>query len=563
MPKTVSTAMQAMLDSQSITAATCWRVTRKDGTILRFTDHDQDIVFGGETFESSTGYGSTAIVSRANLAADNLEVGGIMADGDLVLNVDAITEEDLRDGLYDDATIEIFLVDWIDPDGSSDVKLKKGTVGELNIKDGRYTLELRGLTQRLAKRFGEVYEPACKVELFSQGFRKCNLDPDGNYEAGTLFAGEPYKETSEVLSSPSRDVIVLPTGKTLRSDQDAQAAADKGDTDNVEVDSNGFVTLLPGPAEDGSPLRPYRISTPAELDDIRNNVNAHYILEADIDMGAFGLFTPIPAFAGELDGRGYQVQNLDLDHNAAPRETGLFEDFASGAVVRRLGIVDATVRSGDTLTYAAPLAADADNATIEDCYAEGGSVTTDGDLAGGLVGQMGSGTVIRRCYAAVLISGTVGADVGAFAGTDNGVGTEASTFFDSDVATTSQNAGGATELTTTQAQTQGSFTGFDFNSDWKLPPGTLTGDPNLTFADTNPDTITRAAGSWLDDGFVAGMVITVALSSSNNGTFTIASLTATVITLVAGDTLVAEGPANGITVTGSDYPRHLDPGRCP
>lgn len=78
----------------------------------------------------------------------------------------------------------------------------------------------------------------------------------------------------------------------------------------------------------------------------------------------------------------------------------------------------------------------------------------------------------------------------------------------------------------------------------------MTGDPDLTFADADPDTITRAAGSWITDGFEAGMLITVD-SASNDGTFTIASLTATVITLIGSDTLVAEGPTGGHTVTGA------------
>lgn len=469
--KTVSTRMQEMLDSQAATLASCWRVTRKDGTVLRFTDHDRNLTFGGEVFEASTGYGSTAIASRANLAADNLEVGGIMAPGDLVLAVDAITEEDLRDGLYDDATVEIFLVDWDDPDGTSDVKLKKGTVGEINLRDGRYVIELRGLTQRLARRFGEVYEAHCKVELFSQGFRSCRLDPDGNYNTGTLFAGLPYKETSEVASTSARDVIVLPAGKTLRDDQDAQAAQDRGDTASIQVDANGFATLLPGPVQDGTPLRPYIILTDADLDDVRNDVNAHYVLGADIDMGSFGLFTPIPAFAGSLDGKGYTISNLDLDHSGAPQVAALFEDFVSGAVVRRLGIVDATVRTGNNSTYAAPLAADAAGATIEDCYAEGGTVTTDGNQAGGLLGEdSANSSILRRCYAAVAISGTVGTEVGGFLG-DGTPATETDTYFDSDVATTTQTDGAATALTTAQAQAQASYTGFDFNNDWKINEG--------------------------------------------------------------------------------------------
>lgn len=82
----------------------------------------------------------------------------------------------------------------------------------------------------------------------------------------------------------------------------------------------------------------------------------------------------------------------------------------------------------------------------------------------------------------------------------------------------------------------------------------MTGNPNLTFAEVGPtgDTITRSAGSWITDGFVAGMVITIAGSASNNMTTAaaIATVTATVITLDTDD-LTDEGPVGDVTVTGT------------
>lgn len=69
----------------------------------------------------------------------------------------------------------------------------------------------------------------------------------------------------------------------------------------------------------------------------------------------------------------------------------------------------------------------------------------------------------------------------------------------------------------------------------------MTGAPALTFAEVGAtgDTITRATGSWLADGFAVGDVITVSGSASNNVTGPIASLSATVITLGTTD-LAAE-----------------------
>jgi hypothetical protein len=83
------------------------------------------------------------------------------------------------------------------------------------------------------------------------------------------------------------------------------------------------------------------------------------------------------------------------------------------------------------------------------------------------------------------------------------------------------------------------------------PAGVVSGTPTLTFAEVGAtgDTITRSAGSWITDGFIPGMVITVAGTVSNNVTGPISSLTATVLTMGTTD-LVAEGPVAG-TVTAS------------
>ena len=71
---------------------------------------------------------------------------------------------------------------------------------------------------------------------------------------------------------------------------------------------------------------------------------------------------------------------------------------------------------------------------------------------------------------------------------------------------------------------------------------------NITFADADPDTITRASGSFVTDGYVAGDRVDVSGSSSNDGKYTIDTVAATVLTLVAGDVLAAEGPSGGITL---------------
>lgn len=69
----------------------------------------------------------------------------------------------------------------------------------------------------------------------------------------------------------------------------------------------------------------------------------------------------------------------------------------------------------------------------------------------------------------------------------------------------------------------------------------------ISFHENTPsaDTIEDSAGLFLQKGFMPGMTVTITDTASNNKTVTIASVTATVITLIATDDLAdeAEGSA--------------------
>lgn len=74
----------------------------------------------------------------------------------------------------------------------------------------------------------------------------------------------------------------------------------------------------------------------------------------------------------------------------------------------------------------------------------------------------------------------------------------------------------------------------------------LTSAVSLTYADANPDTIVRGAGSFVTDGWVAGMQVE-SDSTLNAGKYTIATVVALTITLIAGDALVAEVEVSTLT----------------
>jgi hypothetical protein len=159
MPKIITPAMRAHLDAETTRLAAIWRITRKDGQRFLFTDHDRDIVFGGDTYRADAGFERTAIRSDAGFAVDNLDLVGVFAEGGIV-------EDEVRAGLFDGAEIAISFVNWQDPDGLGEIWLRRGTLGETRLTpQGYFHAELRGLSQPLAQSTLEVFSPNCRADL--------------------------------------------------------------------------------------------------------------------------------------------------------------------------------------------------------------------------------------------------------------------------------------------------------------------------------------------------------------------------------------------------------------
>jgi len=175
--KTISAGLAQHLVGEVTTLATCWKITRRDGFVQGFTDHVRDLEVDGVTYKAASGYTRTAIRSTADLAVDNLDVESVFSD-------DGITEEDLRTGRYDFAEVRVFLVNYENL-AQGILKLRRGWLGEVTIRDGMYVAELRGMTQKLQMTVGKVYTPDCSADL---GDARCGVDLAALEESGTVTA---------------------------------------------------------------------------------------------------------------------------------------------------------------------------------------------------------------------------------------------------------------------------------------------------------------------------------------------------------------------------------------
>lgn len=162
--KALPAGLQDLLDSGSTTMVYCWRVTRTDGLVQGFTEHDEDLVFDATTFEASTGFTATTVSSELGLAVDNMNTEG-------ALSSDTINEDDLAAGRYDGAEVELFWVNFEDP--AQRVLVMRGSIGEVKRGQTAFSAELRGLTHKLQQPSGRNYQRYCDADL---GDGRCRID---------------------------------------------------------------------------------------------------------------------------------------------------------------------------------------------------------------------------------------------------------------------------------------------------------------------------------------------------------------------------------------------------
>jgi uncharacterized phage protein (TIGR02218 family) len=162
--RTIPSALQDKLDSGVTTLCRCWVITRSDGVAQGFTEHDEDVAVGSVTCRAGSGLSGTEVSQKLGLAVDGSEISGALAD-------DTLNEDDLAAGRYDAADVELWLVDWSEPDLR--VLLAKGSLGEVKREGTAFTAEMRGLSQRLAEDSGRLFTAACSADL---GDARCTID---------------------------------------------------------------------------------------------------------------------------------------------------------------------------------------------------------------------------------------------------------------------------------------------------------------------------------------------------------------------------------------------------
>jgi uncharacterized phage protein (TIGR02218 family) len=123
--KTLPSGLETFLQSGVTTMVHCWKITREDGVVQGFTEHDSSLTFDSVTYLASSGFASTKIQFSLGLSVDNLEAIG-------ALSSDTLNEDDLASGKYDNAAVDLWWVNFNNV--TQRVLLTRGNLGRVKTK---------------------------------------------------------------------------------------------------------------------------------------------------------------------------------------------------------------------------------------------------------------------------------------------------------------------------------------------------------------------------------------------------------------------------------------------
>lgn len=184
--KNIQAGLAAHLAGGVTTLARCWQLTRRDGVVMGFTDHDADLAFDGVTYHARSGLEASEAETELGFSVGNIDAAG-------VLHSAGITEADIGRGLYDGAEVSVHVVDWNNPDNRQWLDVM--VIGEIRRGDVAFVAELRSAAHRFDEERGRLYTSRCGADLGDARCKKAIIPSIG---VAIAFTGQSEVRLSGV-----------------------------------------------------------------------------------------------------------------------------------------------------------------------------------------------------------------------------------------------------------------------------------------------------------------------------------------------------------------------------
>lgn len=189
----ISAALQAHLQSWTVTVCRLLKITLSDGRVFGVTTLDRDVTYMGLTYSALNGFDTSIIATDTGLSVDNAEVTALVS-----ATVDGITAAMALRGELDNATWELYLVNWADLT-MGHVVLDAGDLGEVTVVDGMtYIPELLSYAMRLRQAIGLSWSRSCRATFGTPANSQtgCGVDAEVLWMPGVVTRvdpGDPFR----------------------------------------------------------------------------------------------------------------------------------------------------------------------------------------------------------------------------------------------------------------------------------------------------------------------------------------------------------------------------------
>lgn len=157
----------------------CWRLTRADGTIYRFTDHSSEVVFNTETYSPVGSFLASAEEATEGLTPGNRQLQGIIRS-------DKITSSDLRAGLFRNCKVEEFIVDPRFADIVGVLRENLYWIQQVTFNGETWEAELQGPLNKLRTTVGFTVDRRCRWKEL--GDDNCGINLSLYRDSGSVLS---------------------------------------------------------------------------------------------------------------------------------------------------------------------------------------------------------------------------------------------------------------------------------------------------------------------------------------------------------------------------------------
>lgn len=199
----------------------CYTITLTNSIVARFTNHNADLTFLGETY-TSIPITRSDVQMNADLQSDELQITfGLIA---VTLGTAAYTIPEVVQNEYlRNAHVQLYLVDFVTP-ANYLTRFEGWVNGVVSYTEDSVTIGVGSLLDRLTDMFPRMlYSISCNHSLFDT---YCTLDASDYDEADTVDAGSTkLKIYATVFGAGVHDVGYFSRGKITFTDGDNNAVS--------------------------------------------------------------------------------------------------------------------------------------------------------------------------------------------------------------------------------------------------------------------------------------------------------------------------------------------------